>query len=1094
MGQVIGQTAGGVLGSYFGPAGASLGAAAGSIIGGYIGGGGKDQVNEGPRLQNLRVATSRYGEQIVTIRGRMRTNGLVVWGPPIREVVNESKESAGKGGGPEVTTRTFVYFASWASLFCTGEMGDLLRVWFDARLMYDVRESASAATRANSFAWADRYLAYYPGSESQGPDPTIVAVEGVGNVPAMKGLAYGVFKDHPLEDFGRRRPSVTVEIASKTGESKFIAVSEDGGNGKVYNLGDMSVAADLVGTMTQSFGCRFNHSKSLLVLTSTSGASRLDIFETAGWTIAAIPSPVPGSQVRRGEFSHDDSLYINSEFSSPYWGLYRTSDWTRLAQPIANPPQEVTAIAFSPDDSLVAIGTNTGSGGSLLYIYDTATWAQLGLFGPQLPSNLYGVRSIAWSPDGKWLAVGMSSNRPLLIYDAVTWVLLPDPPGVVLNQGPNEIRFSLNGEYLAFGYNQSPYLAIWKTAPSTSNWVRLADVAVPPPRFGNGVAFDAGTTQVAISSGTGGVGYISRYTIPGLVKLADPATGPQTRSDKCDYDIGFVTADQIPRADIIAAICLESGLASDMFDISQISELETGYFYGQQSGRSKLENLAIAGFFNGVESQGAIRFRPRGVHSGITIDIEEFVTSSQGSDPGPALTITPGDELEIPRLLSITYPQLQKNYQGGEAHQQRQVVDSIKNESIDVRVVMDPTRASKVVDTALYQMWSERTVFRFALTMKYYFLDAGDVITITDLETGNSWVVRLTSIVMDAYVVLQCEGVEENLGLYESNAAGAGGPSEDDEVAGLGDTTAVLLDVPMLLESQNSPRITFAMAGVDEGWVGAALLRSSDGGVSYESVAQTAINGTLGLTDTLLADGITRTWDDVSTVDVTLDNPEKTLESRDDLAVLNGANACAIGSDGRWEIVQFGVATLIGAQQYRLSHLLRGRKGTEHNTANHTITDRFVLLSRNLIDSASTSLADLNRTRLWKGVSIGQDPGLVTGFPFIYRGVNLRPYAGTGASGARDGSNNLTVDWFRRSRFTAPLLKTPILGETIEAYQIDIVVAAVVVNTYETTETSFYYSAVDQTADGLTPGDPVELRIFQMSEAIGRGYPLEVTV
>lgn len=1095
MGQVIGQAAGTAIGGAFGgPFGAALGGAVGGLIGGYIGGGGKDQVREGPRLANLRVATSKYGEEILTIRGRFRPACKVIWGPPIVEVVNESKESGGKGGGPEVTTRTFVYFASWAGLICQGEMGDPLRVWFDARLMYDVRESASPVTRANSFAWADRYMTYYPGSETQGPDPTIVAVQGVGKVNANKGLAYAVFKDYPLSDFGNRRPSVSIEIASKTAESRFIAVAEDGGMGKVYLLTDMSVEADLInGPTGGTYHCRFNYSKSRHVQAGA-GGNRLGIYDTADWTIAAVPSPIPSaSPAAAGEFSHDDSLYIAGLEASPWWARYETANWTELSY--ITQTKKVTGIAFSPDDSQVAIGTTGDSFNEPeLKIYNTDTWAELGIFGPQLPTpNWYGVRDLAWSPDGKWLVVALEWTRPLLVYDTTTWTLLPDPPGGVLNQGANEIRFSPDGKYLAFGYSQTPYIAIWQTAPNTSNWVRLPNVSPAPDRFGNGVAWNAAGTEVALSSGTGGQGSINRWTVPGLVQQPVPTFKPAIRSGSCDYDIGFVTADQIPRAEMIAQVCEESGLAPDMYDTSLISELETGFFYGLQSGRSKLENLAIAGFFNGVESQGAIRFRPRGVFSGVTIDVEELVTSADGSEDGPALVITPGDEIEVPQLLSISFPQSTKGYEQGEAHQQRQVTASLKKEQIDIRVVMDPTRATKVVDTALYQMWSEKKLFRFALTMKYYFLDAGDVIEIEDTEAENSWFIRLTSIVMDGYVLLQCEGVEENLGLYESNAAGAGGPPEDDEVAGLGDTTAVLLDVPMLVDAQNGPRITFALAGIDEGWVGGVLQRSNDGGTSYQTVAQSAINSTLGITDTLLADGIHHTWDTENTVDVTLDNPEKDLESRDELAVLNGSNTAAIGDDGRWEIVQYVNATLIGSNQYRLSKLLRGQKGTEHNRANHTASDRFVFLSPNLIGSAGTSLSALNRARLFKGVSVGQDPVTVTGFPFTYRGVNLKPYAPVQAKGVRDGSNNLTVTFFRRSRFSSAMLKTPILGETVEAYQFDILNPGVV-NTYATAITTFVYSAAEQTADGITPGDPVTMRIFQMSEAVGRGYPLEVTL
>jgi hypothetical protein len=38
------------------------------------------------------------------------------------------------------------------------------------------------------------------------------------------------------------------------------------------------------------------------------------------------------------------------------------------------------------------------------------------------------------------------------------------------------------------------------------------------------------------------------------------------------------------------------------------------------------------------------------------------------------------------------------------------------------------------------------------------------------------------------------------------------------------------------------------------------------------------------------------------------------------------------------------------------------------------------------------------------------------------------------------------------------------------------------------------YTAAQQTEDGLTPGDPVHLKISQLSSLVGRGLPADVTV
>jgi hypothetical protein len=61
------------------------------------------------------------------------------------------------------------------------------------------------------------------------------------------------------------------------------------------------------------------------------------------------------------------------------------------------------------------------------------------------------------------------------------------------------------------------------------------------------------------------------------------------------------------------------------------------------------------------------------------------------------------------------------------------------------------------------------------------------------------------------------------------------------------------------------------------------------------------------------------------------------------LEVLNNANAAVLGD----EIIQFRTATLLlaNSRRYRLSGLLRGRRGTEWAVDTHTAHDRFVMIN-----------------------------------------------------------------------------------------------------------------------------------------------------
>ena len=47
-----------------------------------------------------------------------------------------------------------------------------------------------------------------------------MAIEGTGNVPGYKGLAYIVFEDLPLDDFGGRIPQLSFEVVRPTGSDE----------------------------------------------------------------------------------------------------------------------------------------------------------------------------------------------------------------------------------------------------------------------------------------------------------------------------------------------------------------------------------------------------------------------------------------------------------------------------------------------------------------------------------------------------------------------------------------------------------------------------------------------------------------------------------------------------------------------------------------------------------------------------------------------------------------------------------------------------------------------------------------------------------
>jgi hypothetical protein len=152
-------------------------------------------------------------------------------------------------------------------------------------------------------------------------------------------------------------------------------------------------------------------------------------------------------------------------------------------------------------------------------------------------------------------------------------------------------------------------------------------------------------------------------------------------------------------------------------------------------------------------------------------------------------------------------------------------------------------------------------------------------------------------------------------------------------------------------------------------------------------------------------------------------------------------------------------------------------------------------LASGLVDFAAGALGDLGVSRTYKTVSTGLGDGTVQTLVSQLR--TLRPYAPVHIAGARDGSNNLTLTWTRRTRLGGhwqDLIDVP-LGENSEAYEVDILDGGSVIRTITgLSSPTAEYTAVQQAADGLTPGDPVTMEVFQLSDLVGRGFAGPATV
>lgn len=207
MATVVLTTVGSLLG---GPIGAAVGALAGRAF---------DQAvlfrpkgREGPRLGDLAVQTSSYGSQVPALFGTIRVAGTVIWATDLKET---REKSGGGKGRPSVTS--YAYSASFAVALSSRPIRAIRRIWADGNLLRGA---------AGDFKTELGAMRVHMGHEDQTVDPLIASAQGVGETPAHRGVAYVLFEDLALGDYGNRIPSLTFEVEADDGAVSIGAMAQ----------------------------------------------------------------------------------------------------------------------------------------------------------------------------------------------------------------------------------------------------------------------------------------------------------------------------------------------------------------------------------------------------------------------------------------------------------------------------------------------------------------------------------------------------------------------------------------------------------------------------------------------------------------------------------------------------------------------------------------------------------------------------------------------------------------------------------------------------------------------------------------------------
>jgi len=1058
-GQIIGGVVGAVAGFFmsgFNPMGALYGAQLGMMAGGAIDPP-KGPTVEGPRLSDLTVQTSNYGASIPRVYGTAVLNGNVIWleGNRLKESVTKTK-SGGKGGSKsKTTTRNYSYSATFAVGLCQGPIAGVRRIWIGPKLIYHAGATDPDTIVASNEA--AQGFALYLGTHTQQPDPRIQADVGVANAPAWRGLAYLVFYDLELASYGNSlagaqvRVEVIQPIATETFSVTTTASSVASRTTEMAWRGESITGIGVNVVSSQYYIER-------LVATPSTAEVAISTTLLPGYGVGILPHMIRGNPallVALTFYASSSLAFFDDQGDEVGARIHMDSPFTAWAG-------GESPVAWDASSGRVMMLGSLGAGVShyASASIDSGVWETLITYAAA-PIKFYAIYGCA---DGQTYA--KASGDLLYRIDADYNVLegpwtYPTTRTFMDRKGSyfyfcNSLQTTIYEHYFdGSTYNLGSGVAsvvgsfgLWCFAGDRAWWVRYAGVSVTFTSF-----------SAAFSPRSQGLN------------------------------------------SIVSAECLQSGIltAGDIDVTGLAGKSVRGYTIARSGSiRSAIEPLQAVWPFD-VQAHGyQIRFVLRGGASVATIPAIDLDARPAGEAPGVSLTTRREMDTQMPRRVVVKHFDPDREYNLGEQYAERLNTAAINVTALDLAIVLTSGEAAGVAEVLLYLAWLERYAVSFVLPPSYGQLEVADVIS---LETPEGFVsLRLTACNTLSDQRIECEARYAAAAIYTPTATGASSAvTGETTIAFRGITQAVFLDIPRVHEMQSSVGLPVAMAGVSDGWPGGSLYQSADGGATWSDLADAGAPGaTIGTASNALAVVDSRLLDSRSLLAVTLATGD--LYSVSLLNLLNGGNTLAYGANGRWEIIGAMTCTPGGGNAYVLSNLLRGRFGTEWAMGLHAIGDTVVLLDDADLQWLALSSSAISQARLYRAITFGSDISTDSDRSFTYSAVNLLPLSPIALTGNRNpSSNDWTLTWIRRTRSGGEWRDgmDVDLGETSERYEIDIYASgayASVKRTIATTSPVAAYSSADQVTDFGSNQATIYLKIYQLSDSIGRGYPLTASL
>ena len=548
---------------------------------------------------------------------------------------------------------------------------------------------------------------------------------------------------------------------------------------------------------------------------------------------------------------------------------------------------------------------------------------------------------------------------------------------------------------------------------------------------------------------------------------------------------------------VVTSLMTFAGYVGADFDVTQLPAKEVHFTISNTMPiRDILFNLSTVYQFDIVQSGTVVKFIPRNqsvVRTLTSSDLGHVRAESTmtGSAPYTAKRV---QGIDLPRSVTLNYYSSALDHNIFTQVSTLETFTAGQDVKLEVPFTLDDAEAKRITESSLVTAHIEQQQYTFVTDYYNIDLEPGDIIAMP-LDSGVTTNVRVLQITETDDGLLEFTVVRADFSSSSYAASGvtvtAPPAQTTNAVSSVGYSQSLFLEVPVLSDTDTSPRMLAAIHGYGaDGWPGASLYRSVDGGATYDSVVTSNKTPTIGLVaSAIAAPAVYQVWDTTTVISVQV--KQGTLSNSTDIAVQNGTNWCMIGE----EVIGFVNATLTGANTYNISRLLRGRAGSEVKCSTHVANELFVLLDDQLT-SIPLDQADVNKTVKYKTVTVGSDISKVTSEDVKPFGLNMRPWRVAKPALKKEVNGDWTVTWLERPRYNNGLRDYTEINHDSDwgGYAVAFINSSdVTVRSATAVNTTFTYTVAMQVADFGSAQATMKASVIQMSLSAGGGYPYVVT-